>query len=76
MTAMRAEPAQQNGTDAPAAQDRPYYQAVGNEEAVFKAAYRQGLSLRPEGADGVRQDPVRRGDGPRPRPAADHRRLP
>ena len=30
----------------------------------------------PEGPDRVRQDALRRGDGPRPRPAADHRRLP
>jgi nitric oxide reductase NorQ protein len=52
MTAMRAEPAQQNGTDAPAAQDRPYYQSVANEETVFKAAYRQGLSLLLKGPTG------------------------
>ena len=31
---------------------RPYYQAVGNEEAVFKAAYRQGLSLVLKGPTG------------------------
>ncbi|KAA0103423.1 CbbQ/NirQ/NorQ/GpvN family protein [Mycolicibacterium sp. P1-5] len=31
---------------------RPYYQAVGNEEAVFKAAYRQGLSLLLKGPTG------------------------
>jgi len=52
MTAMRAEPAQQNGTDAPPAQDRPYYQSVANEETVFKAAYRQGLSLLLKGPTG------------------------
>ena len=52
MTAMRAEPAQQNGTDVPAAQDRPYYQSVANEETVFKAAYRQGLSLLLKGPTG------------------------
>ena len=42
---------------------RPYYVPVANEEQVFKAAYRQGLSDRAEGPDGVRQDAVRRGDG-------------
>ena len=31
---------------------RPYYEAVGNEEAVFKAAYRQGLSLVLKGPTG------------------------
>jgi nitric oxide reductase NorQ protein len=31
---------------------RPYYQAVGNEEAVFKAAYRQKLSLVLKGPTG------------------------
>ncbi len=31
---------------------RPYYQAVGGEEAVFKAAYRQGLSLVLKGPTG------------------------
>lgn len=31
---------------------RPYYEAVGNEEAVFKAAYRQGLSLLLKGPTG------------------------
>ena len=32
--------------------ERPYYQAVGNEETVFKAAYRQGLSLDLKGPTG------------------------
>lgn len=32
--------------------DRPYYVAVGNEETVFKAAYRQGLSLLLKGPTG------------------------
>lgn len=32
--------------------DRPYYVAVGNEEAVFKAAYRQGLSVVLKGPTG------------------------
>ena len=31
---------------------RPYYQSVGNEETVFKAAYRQGLSLVLKGPTG------------------------
>jgi nitric oxide reductase NorQ protein len=31
---------------------RPFYQATGNEEAVFKAAYRQGLSLVLKGPTG------------------------
>jgi nitric oxide reductase NorQ protein len=31
---------------------RPYYEAVGNEEVVFKAAYRQGLSLVLKGPTG------------------------
>ena len=31
---------------------RPYYVAVGNEETVFKAAYRQGLSLMLKGPTG------------------------
>jgi nitric oxide reductase NorQ protein len=31
---------------------RPYYQAIGNEEAIFKAAYRQGLSLVLKGPTG------------------------
>src|ERR1700757_4202786 len=31
---------------------RPYYQAVGGEEAVFKAAYRQGLALVLKGPPG------------------------
>lgn len=31
---------------------RPYYQAVGNEEAVFTAAYRQGLTVLLKGPTG------------------------
>jgi nitric oxide reductase NorQ protein len=31
---------------------RPYYQPVGNEEAIFKAAYRQGLALVLKGPTG------------------------
>jgi nitric oxide reductase NorQ protein len=41
----------QNGA-AVQATDRPYYEAVGNEEVVFKAAYRQGLSLVLKGPTG------------------------
>jgi nitric oxide reductase NorQ protein len=51
---MTTEPevAHQNGAMAPAASARPYYQSVGNEETVFKAAYRQGLSLVLKGPTG------------------------
>jgi nitric oxide reductase NorQ protein len=31
---------------------RPYYKAIGNEEAIFKAAYRQGLALVLKGPTG------------------------
>src|SRR6476469_6315414 len=41
-----------NGTTPDAQGVRPYYQAVGSEEAVFKAAYRQGLSLVLKGLTG------------------------
>ena len=34
------------------AQNRPYYTPVGNEEAVFRAAYRQGLSIVLKGPTG------------------------
>jgi nitric oxide reductase NorQ protein len=44
--------AQQNGAIPPAGRTRPFYQAVGNEEAVFRAAYRQGLSLVLKGPTG------------------------
>ncbi|BBY38690.1 CbbQ/NirQ/NorQ/GpvN family protein [Mycobacterium mantenii] len=43
--------ASRNGM-APDTGDRPYYQAVGGEEAVFKAAYRQGLALVLKGPTG------------------------
>ncbi|KHO19359.1 CbbQ/NirQ/NorQ/GpvN family protein [Mycolicibacterium setense] len=42
----------QNGAQSQADTDRPYYVAVGKEEAVFKAAYRQGLSLLLKGPTG------------------------
>jgi nitric oxide reductase NorQ protein len=51
---MANEPAlaHQNGAMPPAGSTRPFYQAVGNEEAVFRAAYRQGLSLLLKGPTG------------------------
>ncbi|WP_137148059.1 CbbQ/NirQ/NorQ/GpvN family protein [Mycolicibacterium sp. CR10] len=42
----------QNGTKPLAEAARPYYAPVGNEEAVFKAAYRQGLSVLLKGPTG------------------------
>src|ERR1700737_704828 len=52
--AMANEPglAYQNGAMPQAESQRPYYQSVGNEETVFKAAYRQGLSLVLKGPTG------------------------
>ena len=44
--------AQQNGARPQTESARPYYEAVSNEEAVFKAAYRQGLSLVLKGPTG------------------------
>ncbi len=44
--------AYQNGAMQQADPSRPYYRAVGNEEAVFKAAYHQGLSLVLKGPTG------------------------
>ncbi|MGE2733926.1 CbbQ/NirQ/NorQ/GpvN family protein [Mycolicibacterium vaccae] len=47
--------AEQNGaaaTPSAASTGRPYYTPVGNEEAVFKAAYRQGLSIVLKGPTG------------------------
>src|SRR6195952_5601388 len=38
----------QNGAKPTAGGSRPYYRSTGNEEAVFKAAHRQGLSLGPQ----------------------------
>jgi nitric oxide reductase NorQ protein len=38
--------------EADAAGARPYYQAVGREEAIFQAAYRQGLALVLKGPTG------------------------
>lgn len=44
--------AYQNGVMPQVESARPFYQAVGNEEVVFKAAYRQGLSLVLKGPTG------------------------
>ncbi|MFV8050566.1 CbbQ/NirQ/NorQ/GpvN family protein [Mycobacterium sp. 48b] len=44
--------AHQNGATSQTLSTRPYYQSVGNEETVFKAAYRQGLSLVLKGPTG------------------------
>ena len=44
--------AHQNGASSQALRARPYYRPVGNEEIVFKAAYRQGLSLVLKGPTG------------------------
>src|ERR1700759_1435592 len=37
--------AHQNGVAPAAGAARPYYTSIGNEEAIFKAAYKQGLSI-------------------------------
>jgi nitric oxide reductase NorQ protein len=52
MPQLPSELEHQNGADYLPAGERPYYQPVGNEEAVFKAAYRQGLSLVLKGPTG------------------------
>jgi nitric oxide reductase NorQ protein len=44
--------AHQNGAIPAADAARPFYTAIRNEEAVFKAAYRQGLSLVLKGPTG------------------------
>src|SRR5271154_387626 len=44
--------AHQNGVAPTAGTARPYYTAIGNEEAVFRAAYRQGLSIVLKGPTG------------------------
>jgi nitric oxide reductase NorQ protein len=41
-----------NGAVSQMTETRPYYEAVGNEETVFRAAYRQGLSLVLKGPTG------------------------
>ncbi|MGZ4510162.1 MAG: AAA family ATPase [Mycobacterium sp.] len=44
--------AYRNGTIPEAAGARPYYKAIGGEEAIFQAAYRQGLALVLKGPTG------------------------
>jgi nitric oxide reductase NorQ protein len=44
--------AYQNGATIEAESMRPYYTTIGSEEAVFKAAYRQGLALVLKGPTG------------------------
>jgi nitric oxide reductase NorQ protein len=44
--------AYRNGTTTEAEMVRPYYQSVGSEEAIFKAAYRQGLAVVLKGPTG------------------------
>jgi nitric oxide reductase NorQ protein len=44
--------ANRNGTTPDAQSVRPYYMAVSNEEAIFKAAFRQGLALVLKGPTG------------------------
>jgi nitric oxide reductase NorQ protein len=41
-----------NGVTPGAETVRPYYKAIGSEEAIFKAAYRQGLALLLKGPTG------------------------
>src|SRR5437660_4637212 len=41
-----------NGVSPEAETGRPYYKAIGSEEAIFKAAYRQGLSVMLKGPTG------------------------
>ncbi|MGD1238419.1 CbbQ/NirQ/NorQ/GpvN family protein [Mycobacterium seoulense] len=41
-----------NGAMPEAEGSRPYYKAIGGEEAIFKAAYRQGLALVLKGPTG------------------------
>jgi nitric oxide reductase NorQ protein len=44
--------AHRNGATPEADTMRPYYQAIGSEEAIFKAAYHQGLALVLKGPTG------------------------
>lgn len=41
-----------DGAQAAVREPRPYYESVANEESVFKAAYRQGLSIVLKGPTG------------------------
>ena len=64
-----------NGSVAEAT-ERPYYECVGNEEAVFKAAYRQGLSLLLKGPTGCGKTRFVEAMAHDLRPSAHHRRVP
>ena len=44
--------AYRNGVTPEAESVRPYYKAIGSEETIFKAAYRQGLTLLLKGPTG------------------------
>src|ERR1700749_1378553 len=44
--------AYRNGATTEAESMRPYYKTIGNEDAIFKAAYRQGLALVLKGPTG------------------------
>ncbi len=68
--------AYQNGAMPQAESQRPYYQAVGNEETVFKAAYRQGLSLVLKGPTGCGKTRFVEAMAHDLGQAADHCRLP
>jgi nitric oxide reductase NorQ protein len=49
---VNVERTERDGVAAGSAGPRPHYTAVGNEEAVFTAAYRQGLSIVLKGPTG------------------------
>lgn len=50
--AIESGTAHQNGASSQSVGMRPFYTPVGNEETVFKAAYRQGLSIVLKGPTG------------------------
>ena len=52
MTDDRAGAARQDGVVSTPRASRPYYVAVANEERVFKAAFRQGMSVALKGPTG------------------------
>lgn len=52
MSQLPGELEHNNGASCLHSGERPYYQALGSEETVFKAAYRQGLSLLLKGPTG------------------------
>ena len=45
-------PSEADGEGSEISTVRPYYKAIGNEDAIFKAAYRQGLALVLKGPTG------------------------